>query len=254
MDAIQQTGSTLIAAEAAAKEGQSLLGLAFYTVFLLIILFALMSYAKKGLGVRVFKNPITRLFEQLYLFVESMCLNVIGEHGKKYIPMIMTIWMIIFAGNVMALFFGSSPTADLNFNLGMAMVSVGYVQWEGMRVNGPLGHLKHFAGPKLAWYFLPITLLLFMIELVSEVMKNVSLSLRLFGNIHGGHAAVSAMNHMGDAVFVPVGALVLFPIKILTCVVQALIFTVLTCVYLSMVTHHDEEGHEGHEGQPAHAH
>jgi len=251
MNAFLHAGSSLLAAESGAPEGQSLLGLAFYTVFLFVVLFALMSYAKQGLGVRVFKNPITRLFEQLYLFIENMCISVIGAHGRKYIPLVMSLWMIIFAGNVMALLFGSSPTADLNFNLGMAMIAVGYVQYEGIRVNGLIGHVKHFAGPKLGWVFLPITLLLFMIEVVSEVMKNVSLSLRLFGNIHGGHAAVSAMNHMGDHIYVPVGVLVLLPVKILTCIVQALIFTVLTCVYLSMVTSHAEEDHEG---TPAHAH
>jgi F-type H+-transporting ATPase subunit a len=127
------------------------------------------------------------------------------------------------------------------------------VQWEGIRANGVLGHFKHFAGPKLPIFMaIFITPLIFAIEIVSELMKNVSLSLRLFGNIHGGHVAVDEMNKL-TTVF-PVGMLLL-PIKLLTSVIQALIFTLLTCVYLSLVTHHAEDhGPESGHGEAAHAH
>jgi len=255
MDAFQQIGPSLLAsADGVAAKEPSMTGLAAYIAFVLIILFALMSYAKKGLGVRVFKNPITRLFEQLYLFIENMCISSIGQHGRKYIPMMMTFWMMIFVGNIMALLFPFAPTADLSFNLGMALIAVGYVQYEGIRTNGFFGHLRHFSGPKLSGVMVVISGLIFIIELISEVMKNVSLSLRLYGNIHGGHLAVDAMNNLGNKIYIPLGALVLLPIKVLTCVVQALIFTMLTCVYLSLVTHHEEDHAEPDHGQPAPAH
>ena len=221
-------------------------------VFLLIILFALMAYAKKGLNVRVFKNPVTSLFEQLYLFIENMCVNAIGQHGRKYIPMMMTFWMMIFVGNVVSLLFPYAPTADLSFNLGMALIAVCYVQYEGIKTNGVLGHLKHFTGPKLKGAMVVVSVLIFTIEIISELMKNVSLSLRLYGNIHGGHLAVEAMNNLGNKVYLPLGMLVLLLIKVLTCVVQALVFTMLTCVYLSLVTHHEEEHPEGGQTAPAH--
>src|ERR1017187_7074713 len=130
MDAFQQFGPSLLAsADGVPAKEPSSAGLAAYVVFVLVILFALMWYAKKGLGVRVFKNPVTRLFEQLYLFIENMCVTAIGQHGRKYIPMIMTLWMMIFLGNIVALFFPFAPTADLSFNLGMALLAVGYVQY-----------------------------------------------------------------------------------------------------------------------------
>ena len=75
---------------------------------------------------------------------------------------------------------------------------------------------------------------------------------RLYGNIHGGHLAVEAMNQLGNKIYVPLGVLVLLLIKLLTCLVQALIFTMLTCVYLSLVTHHSEDHAE--EGHTATAH
>ena len=85
-------------------------------------------------------------------------------------------------------------------------------------------------------------MLLFGIEIVSELMKNVSLSLRLFGNIDGGHQAVETLNGLTSAYLVPLGTF-LMPIKLLTVVVQALIFCLLTCVYLGMVTSHAHEEH-----------
>ena len=239
----------LAAAEGGAEHGPSYWGAATYILFVLVILFGAMAWAKKGLKDRVFKNPVTQLFEQLYLFIEQMAVGTIGSHGRKYIPMLMTLWMVIFVGNVVALFFPFAPTADLSFNLAMALISIAYVQWEGIKANGLFGHLTHFAGPKLGIALIPITLMIFLIEIVSELMKNLSLSLRLYGNIHGGHEAVVAMNSLGEGYYIPIGAFLL-PIKLLTCVVQAMIFTLLSTVYLSLVTSHDH----GDEAHPAAAH
>ncbi len=249
--------SNLTAAAEGAEHGASFWGLFIYFGLVLAIVIVALSLAKKSFGERVFKARPAQLVEQVYLFIENLCLSTIGPHGKKYVPMIMTFWLVIFVSNFLALFLATSPTADLSFNLAMALMAVGYVQWEGMKAHGVFGHLKHFAGPKLGPAFFIITILLFCIELISEVMKNVSLSLRLFGNIDGGHQAVETMNGLGmhigglEWLNIPIGAFLL-PIKLLTVVVQALIFCLLTCVYLGMVTSggHEEEGHGDH----AHAH
>ena len=241
----------------AAAEGNeihtSIWGLLVYVALVLGVIAWLVSAARKGLGKRTFTTPQANWAEQLYLFIENMVVSAIGPQGRKYIPMITTFWLIIFVGNVFSLFFPFAPTADLGFNLGMALVAIGYVQWEGIKANGLVGHLTHFAGPKLGLAFIPLSILLFVIELVSEIMKNVSLSLRVFANIHGGHEAVVNMNKVGEAVYVPVGAFLL-PLKILTCLIQAMIFCLLTCVYIGLVTsHHDDaEGDDTH-GALAHA-
>lgn len=246
------------AAEEGGTHGASFWGLFIYFGLVLAIVVGALALAKKSFGERVFKTRPAQLVEQVYLFVENLCINTIGPHGRKYVPMIMTFWLIIFVSNFIGLFMAATPTADLGFNLGMALIAVGYVQWEGIKAHGLFGHLRHFAGPKLGLAFIPITLLLFCIELISEVMKNVSLSLRLFGNIDGGHQAVETLNALGTHIGglewlnIPIGAF-LIPIKLLTVVVQALIFCLLTCVYLGMVTgggHDDDHAH----GEAAHAH
>lgn len=273
MDASLFSGLQLLAAGAehasdhggGGHHGPSFWGLAVYFIITIVIILALLSYAKKGFNRRVFTNPIAKAVEQLYFFVENLAVGIIGAHGRKYIPMIMVFWMVIFVGNIIALFAPTSTTADLSFNLGLALVAMGYVQWEGMKANGVIGHFSHFAGPKMGVALIPINLMLFVIEIISETMKNVSLSLRLYGNIDGGHRASDGMNELGVnilrfseqfALSIPFGAF-LMPIKLLTCVVQALIFSLLFSVYLSLVTHHDhgdDHGHGDSHGAPAHAH
>lgn len=230
-------------------------GWALYTALTLVVVLGFMGMARTGFNSRIFTNLPARLAEHLHGFLESLILGAIGSHGRKYIPLITTFWTVIFASNVIALFFPASPTTILSFNLGMALISIGYVQYEGIRTNGFFGHLSHFAGPKLGWKFALLNILLFGIEIISEVMKNLSLSIRLFANMRGGHQAVEKINDLGYGLihegwgmpfYLPFGELLL-PLKILTCLVQALIFSLLTCVYLGLVTHHDH-------GDEAHAH
>lgn len=263
-----------LASTGGGHEGPGYFGLVFYVGLVLLIIAFLVARTRAGLNDKVFKNPITQAAEQMYLFVEMMVLNIIGPHGRKYIPFIGTLWMVIFISNGVALFFASAPSADLSFNLAMALIAIAYVQHEGIKghadhlihhgegkvmawVRGFFLHMRHFAGPPMGKgtiieliVAIVMPLLLFPIEIISELMKNISLSLRLFGNINGGHTAVEALNSAyGPALHLPVGGFLIL-VKLLTVVVQALVFTLLTCVYISLVTHHEEE--PGKEA--AHAH
>lgn len=264
-----------LASSGGEHEGPGFFGLVFYVCLVLLIISVLVWRARSGMHEKVFKNPITQLAEQMYLFVEGMCINIIGIHGRKYIPFIGTLWMVIFVSNTVALFFPSAPSADLSFNLAMALVAISYVQFEGIKghadgmihrgepkasawFKGFFKHMRHFAGPPMGkgtfielMVAVVMPLLLFPIEIVSELMKNVSLSLRLFGNIHGGHTAVEALNTIGSP-YIPLGGFLLL-VKLLTVVVQALVFTLLTCVYISLVTHHGGDHGEAHH-KPVHAH
>lgn len=240
--------------EGGGGHAETFVGTMFYVALVVLIMFGLLAVARKGFRPGVFQGRLANYSEQLYLFVNNLCVSIIGPHGAKYVPMIVTFWLIIFISNMVALAFPVAPTAILSFNLGLALISIGYVQWEGIKSNGFFGHFKHFAGPKMGGPLVLISVMLFCIELVSEIMKAVSLSLRLYGNIHGGHEAVLAMNKLGDAIYTPVGAFML-PIKLLTCVVQALIFCLLLCVYIGLVTSHDHgDDHaddHGHAPEPA---
>src|SRR5687767_10797606 len=141
----------IAATEGGEHAGPGYFGLVFYVGLVLLVLALVIMWVRSGLKDRVFKNPFTQAAEQMYLFIEAMCINIIGERGRKYIPFIGTLWLVIFVGNVVALFFASSPTADLSFNLAMALIAVGYVQYEG--IKGHADHLRHEGkDPFSAWF------------------------------------------------------------------------------------------------------
>lgn len=240
----------------AAEEGGEKHGIGkaifFYVGLTVLCMLVLAFLAGKGAKGRVFSSKVTQLGEQLYLFLEQLTVSVVGPHGRKYIPFIATLWLFIFTSNFLALFLPYAPTANLSINLALSISTILYVQWEGIKTNGFWGHIKHFSGPKLTGMMVLISGMIFVIEIISETAKMLSLSMRLFGNIEGGHIVVHELNKLGTIgsheAAIPFGG-ILLPIKMLTVVVQALVYCLLTCVYLGLVTHHSEE-HEhdaGHE-------
>jgi F-type H+-transporting ATPase subunit a len=229
-------------------------GVYVYLGIVVLVIFGLIAWAKTGLNEKIFKKPITQLAEQAYLFIEHLSVSIIGPSGRKYIPFLMTIWLLIFSSNIIGLILPHSPMADWSLTLGLAIVVFCYVEYEGIRQNGILGHLKHFAGPKLDSVIMVavITPLIFCIEFVSEWVRILSLSLRLYGNINAGHMTKNIID--GLVAPVPIAELLL-PLELLVAVVQAFVFVVLTAIYLSLVTHHSEEDLEegAHDSHGAHA-
>jgi len=246
----------LLAAGNAEPAGKtlSMAGIAVYFALTLALIFSFLAAARKDFQTGgVFRSLPGRWSEQLYLFVENMTVGIIGAHGRRYIPFIITLWLVVFTANLISLFFPMALTADLSFNVALALIAIAYVQYEGSRANGLFGHVAHFAGPKLGLLLFPISVMIFMIEVISELMKNVSLSLRLYGNISGGLQASDAISALTKDFLIPAGAF-LIPIKLLTVVVQALIFCLLTCVYISLVTGHGHDEDHGHADSPADGH
>jgi F-type H+-transporting ATPase subunit a len=237
MDLVAHLNPSNLLAEGVPSTGWNIF---WFSGIVILTIFAFATVARKGFKGPVFKSLPARLSEHLYLFLEGMSLNVIGPHGRKYVPLLLALWSFIFFSNVYSLVLPHAPTADWSLNVGLAIVTVFYVQYEGVRANGLLGHLAHFAGPKQAGIMVLISVILFPIEIVSEAMKMFSLSIRLFGNIEGGHIVIDALNNMiaFSGHTLPIGGLLL-PIKFFTCVIQAYVFCILTCVYLGLVTGHD---------------
>ena len=246
MDLLQHINLPL--AEAAEKEiGWNIF---FYSGLVIAIVLAFATLAKKDMKSRVFKYLPTRLAEHVFLFLEGMTVTVIGPQGKKYVPFLLALWTFIFTGNIMGLLLQATPTADWSLNIGMAIITVVYIQYEGIKTNGLLGHIKHFSGPKLGGAMLIVSGLIFVVEIVSECMKLVSLSLRLYGNIEGGHIVRTSLDSIIAGI--PLGG-VLLPIKLFTCLIQAFVWSILTCTYLSIATAHGhDDEHEADHGDHGH--
>jgi F-type H+-transporting ATPase subunit a len=137
-----------------------------------------------------------------------------------------------------------APTADLNMTLALALVTFTTVQVLGIRAHGVGGRLKHMADPPF----------IFPIELVSEFGRIISLSARLFGNVFAGEVLLAVMYALANAVriaIIPLLVPVVFIfLELLFGTIQALVFALLTAIYITMAAgdSHGGEHAEHHEG------
>jgi F-type H+-transporting ATPase subunit a len=219
-------------------------------VWLLLSYFSILAYRKRSLVPGKLQNFIEFIVEAL----QNLVVGILGERGRRYVPFLGTLFIYIFTMNIFGLFPGMfSSTSKLNTTLALAICVFFYVQIEGIRNMGILGYIYHYAGsPKSAveWCLVPLNLPL---HIIGELAKPVSLSLRLFGNISGEDMLLAIFVGLGialTAIFHPPswmpGIPLHFPfifLALLTSFVQALVFTLLSTIYFSLMTHHEEEGH-----------
>ena len=131
-------------------------------------------------------------------------------------------------------------SADLNFTLGLSIVSFVVFVWWGVRVNGPGGYLKELVGEPR--YMAP---LMFPIHLISELSRLISLSMRLFGNVFAGEVLLATMLALTFLV-VPT---VFLGLEAVFGFVQALVFSLLSMTYISLAIAEHHAGGHGHEGE-----
>ena len=184
-----------------------------------------------------------RTFMEVFIgyFYDLMKDMMGARRAKRYFPIIGTLALFIFFSNCLGLIPGFiPPTSSLNITLGCALVVFVMFNYYGIKENG-LGYFKHLAGP--AWW---MAWLIFPIELLSLFIRPLTLSVRLMLNMAVDHLLVTLSLGM-IALFLPVPVLML---STLVCVVQVLVFCLLTSIYISLATEHEE--HEAH-AEPGHA-
>src|SRR6266704_3461426 len=123
------------------------------------------------------------------LAVRDMIADIIGPHGAKYFPVVMTFAVLILISNLMGMFpLFMSPTAATSVTFALGISSFLYYNYIGISENGILNHLKHLAGP--VWW---IAFLIFPIELISNFIRPFSLGIRLFGNMFADEKVASTV-------------------------------------------------------------
>jgi F-type H+-transporting ATPase subunit a len=172
------------------------------------------------------------LFEMLSDTIFNLMASVMGEKSaRKYLPLVGTLFLFILFSNLLSLIPGFLPPTDtLKTNLVLSLLVFLLTHVYGVREHG-LKYFKHFMGPVwwLAWLMIPI-------EIVSHVARPISLSMRLLGNIAADHAVVLAFFAILP-VLVPVPFLVM---GVFVSVVQAVVFSLLSTVYISQAVEHAE--------------
>ena len=219
---------------------QHVFGLAL--VLLLIILIGLIT--KAGLSntqrALVPEDKLTvRTFVELFVGTTyKMMADIMGRKAAKFfLPLIGTCAFIILLSNFMGLIPGFTPPTDnLNTTVAMAMVIFFATHIFGVRENG-LNYLKHFFGPVL--FLAP---LFFVIEIIGALARPLSLSMRLMANMFADHQVLSQVGGLVKWI-VPVAPMMLGS---LVCVVQTLVFCILSTVYISMAVAHHDHAEEAH--------
>lgn len=187
--------------------------------------------------------------------LRNAIVDILGKDGEKYVPFLGTLFVYILTMNLMGVIpFMKSPSASLNITIGLAVCVFVLVQYLNIKNMGIRGFLYHMAGSptdKVGWMMAP---LMFPLELLTQISRPVTLSLRLFGNILGEDVLMGVGVVFGFAMLAmydsPIGVPLQIPfmlLAILTSVLQALVFTLLSAVYILLsVPHGHDVHHEKH--------
>jgi len=205
------------------------------TLIFLFVLFASIIIGKK------YRNPednivperkfgLTLVFELIVEKIGTLIHDTIGHGAEKHAPILTATFIFIFFSNLLGSIPGfPPPTSTVATNFAAALTIFIYYNYAGFKEHG-IGYLKQLMGPVvwLAWLMIPI-------ELVGHIVRPISLSLRLAGNITGDHMVLGIFTDMTyiivPMVFVGLGLFVAF--------IQAFVFTLLSTIYVSQAVSHD---------------
>ena len=197
----------------------------------------LLSCRRRGLvAVGVFEN----MFEGLIEYIENrIAKEGIGDEGRRWAPFLLTLFFFILFGNLLGMVpmpsHFKSATANINVTTGLALIVFFATLAINIRHNGMFGFFKKFLPEGLPRW---IAVMVVPIEIVSWLVRPLSLAIRLFANMATGHALILVF--IGLLVqtvwflrFIPLaGAVVMSCFELFVCFIQAFIFTMLAGIYI----------------------
>jgi len=193
-------------------------------------------------------NRLQAAVEWVVEQLDGFTRNAIGPQSRTYLALVGTLFIYILLmnlGGVIPLW--TSPTANMNVTIALAISVFIYVQYEGIRVNGIKGYFRHFVGEPV--WLAPLN---FPLHVIGELARPVSLSVRLFGNIFGEDTVIAVLIALVAPLVIPFKFIPLhFPMLLLslfTSFVQAMVFAILTCIYIAGFVVH-EDGHGEHHAE-----
>src|SRR5690606_41131922 len=201
-------------------------------------------------------KPGQLTLEAGFLALKDMIVDVVGEQGYKYFPVVGTFAVLVLVSNLMGLFpMFMSPTASVNVTFALGLASFIYYNYVGIKENGVLKHLGHLAGPRLPLMLIPITVLIFGIELVSNMIRPLTLGIRLFANMFADEQIYLNITNLFPPFTQIIVPALLLVMAVFVAFVQTLVFTLLSMIYISEVSHppHDEH-HSSHTPESGEQH
>jgi F-type H+-transporting ATPase subunit a len=196
--------------------------------------------------------PGQMTLEAGFLAIKDLAVSVIGEHAWKYFPVVATFACLVLISNLMGQFpLFMSPTASVNVTFALSITSFIYYDYVGISENGIVNHLAHLTGPKLPLLLtLIVTPLIFSIELISNLIRPFTLGIRLFANMFADEQISSQVANLYAPFTQLLVPIVLMPLAVFVAFVQTLVFTLLSMIYISEVSHAPHEHIHGGEHSP----
>ena len=199
-----------------------------YSWFVMIILIILGAVAAKGISMIPTKTQ--NAFEILISGLEEFMVDLTGEEGRWFFPIIATVFIYIVVCNLIGLVPGFlPPTANVNTTLSCALPVVIFTHVIGVKYHG-VKYIKHFMGP--VWWLAP---LIFVIEIISHLARILSLSIRLFGNMMGHELVLGILFFLAGLFLAP---LPIMALGIFVAVLQAFVFFLLSIMYFTGAMEH----------------
>jgi F-type H+-transporting ATPase subunit a len=190
-------------------------------VILLLIIFAVLATRK----IELIPTKAQNFFEILISGMEEFMVDITGEEGRWFFPVIATVFIYIATCNLLGLVPGFyPPTASINTTVSCAIPVFLFTHFIGIRYHG-IKYVKHFLGP--VWWLIPIIL---PIEVIGHLARILSLSFRLFGNITGHELVLAILFMLAGAFFAP---LPIMAMGIFVALVQAFVFFLLSIMYFA---------------------
>jgi F-type H+-transporting ATPase subunit a len=209
----------------------------------LVVVFYALASAKQA----VIPGRLQTVGEMLYGLVDGLAESIIGHEGKKFLPFVFTLFAFVLFMNLQGMFLVFTATSQLAVTLTLGMLVILTVVAVGFAKNG-IKFFKLFAPSGVPGWILPLVVL---IEIVSFLVRPLTLALRLFGNMVGGHVVlkifagfVIALGGLGvlgwaGAALALTSVVALTALEFMVAFLQAFVFAVLACVYLNDVVHLD---------------
>ncbi len=194
-----------------------------YSWVVMALLIIVAALAAKGIS--MIPSRSQNILELLISGLEDFMVDITGEEGRWFFPLIATVFIYILACNLIGIVPGFyPPTANLNTTLSCALVVVIFTHVIGIKYHG-IKYIKHFMGP--VWWMVP---LIMPIEIIGHLARVLSLSFRLFGNMMGHELVLAILFFLAGAFFAPLPIMLL---GIFVALVQAFIFFLLAIMYFT---------------------
>lgn len=228
----------------------------WYTIMFVIacILTIVLIWIFKGKLSEDDPKPGQLTLEAGFLAIKDLVVRVIGEHGFKYFPVVATFACLVLISNLMGLFpLFMAPTASVNVTFALAISSFVYYNYVGISENGIIKHLGHLTGPRLPFIMtLIITPLIFSVELISNMIRPFTLGVRLFANMFADEKIFMEITNLFPPFTQIILPLLLTGLAVFVALVQTLVFTLLSMIYISEVSHAHDDHHEEDHAEAAH--